>query len=958
MRSRFARKAISLLLLVLLWNTPLLRAQTAQDKEQEFVKKSLERLGTSMGTFGYTLLNNSRAASESFDNEDRKALEKMVRGYKNGVEAGRGTIGLLDTTLEIAITGTELYTGGAALVATAGVRYAKNVGLNYLMDKIEEDQRKFLAANLNSFEQKSGLTFDVLATKSPSEIMQAIDKVDEFKAMKDKLNDDPKARALFENSIIDTIKNVSKATLQQVAQNTGDVNELQNRMAKMDRKFSRFVDQTNSALTELSDQLGQTQIDIERANRSIDQLRRDTNKNTEQLQALSEVAFSNGSAHDRLILLNGGYLKDVLSEPDRNALIDSVKSQAKKEEIVAQMGTIVNDFSKVSRIASNIGLPLPDEINQAIAFAETASKAISDVVSGDYLGAIVGITGLFGPPRPDPAALRHQQLMNFLKENFAQINEKLDRIIEGQQKIMQGIAALSEQAAEYDRALHERLDRIEFQLDTIQAIVRENLYRPLGTCGDTRQQIINRIGNEDTTKTFRILGTSSGISSGVKPCAEYLRALFYQTFDPDRFDVSPLAIRFSRNAGNTGQFAISQETQNKYFDNPTIKKFLENQYKPQSIFFLNQSTKFQLKPHTALAVLALPARNIASVNKKLSLFTNSSPACSKGTLLSDPLLALACFQNGKPTPSRLNIPENSSSTLEDIADQRSINLLNNVLAHDDTATLAEWALFYAPLYDIYDFKDNRIPASERDLFNLLADESFAKNTPNGQILLRGALRVITVSLAQMNMLYGDVTAKMVFQNLWDSANKKFLPAPGIPDNCKPGAENDCKFADLSSPQQAFLIFKNNPYVQRNVLMLGLNETSKLNGPGQNIAYDSALEWMKTAAENVDGQLRAAFGEGWEFKNLIKEGLDKDGKKVNIKFPAAVIYGVDITLPTVDDFNNREFSYPYTLRRMLATRDLIANRIADYEAIDWSVKDAADPERDRQLIVNTLIKVTN
>jgi hypothetical protein len=365
-----------------------------------------------------------------------------------------------------------------------------------------------------------------------------------------------------------------------------------------------------------------------------------------------------------------------------------------------------------------------------------------------------------------------------------------------------------------------------------------------------------------------------------------------------------------------------------------------------------------LNPHTALAVLAVPTRNVPAVNKKLSVFANNSAACSKGTLLSDPLLALVCFENGRPIPSRLTIPENSSSALEGVADQRSIRLLNNVLAHDDTSTLADWALFYAPLYDIYNFKDNRIPASEKDLVKLLADESYGKNTPNGQILLEGALRVITISLAQMNMLYGDVTAKMVFQNLWDSGNKRFLTAPSIPDNCKPGSENNCKFSDLSSQQQALLIFQNNPYVQRNVLMLALSETSKLNGPGEKIAYDAAVDWMKTGPENADGQLLAAFGDGWQFKNIVKEELDKDGKKANINYPAATLFGVDITLPSTDDFSSRDFYYPYTLRRMLATRELIVNRIADYKSIDWSLTEATDANKERKQIVNTLVKVSN
>jgi hypothetical protein len=947
MSINFLRKIIAFSIILLFWTNPLLKAQTK--KEEKFIKESLTKLGASMGNFGYTLLKNGTTAKEAYVSEDQKALDQMVKGYQKGVAAGRGTIGLLDTTLDIAITGTELYTGGAALIATAGVRYAKNKGLNYVMEKIEDDQRKFLAANLNSFEKQSGLKFDVLSKKNPQEIIQAIDKVDAFKAMKDKLGDDPKAKALFENSIIDTIKNVQKSTLLKVAANTGDIKKLETQMVSMNRNFSQYIDQTNTALSSLSNQLGETQVAIEKANKAIDDLRKDTTKNTQQLQALTEVAFSKGSAQDRLILLEGGYLKDVLNETDLATLKDSVKSQAKKEELVAQMNNVVNKFNQVSQIATNIGIKLPDEINQAIAFADTASKAVSSIMSGDYLGAIVGITGLFGPPRPDPAAERHKQLMNFLQENFAEVNRKLDQIIEGQQRIMEGLVALSEQAAEYDKALHERLDRVEYQLGTVQSMVRELLYRPLGTCGDTRQQIIDRIGDDDTTKIQKVLGTSPVIASGIKPCADYLRVLFYQTFDPDKFNISPLAIEYSKDAGNTGQFAVSQENQKKYYDDPRIKKFLENQYKPQSIFFINQSKTFQLTSHVSLAALTLPTRNIKGLDTKLTQFKNNSNACSKGTILSNPLISLLCYEKGKPTPSLLTLPETSPTGLEDIAIVRSNKLLNNVLAHDDTETLAEWALFYAPLYDIYDFTNNRIPANGNELMRIFADESYGKSKPGGQILLEGALKVVTVSLAQMNMLYGDVPAKMVFQNLWDPANKKFLDAPNIPGNCTPGSENNCKFADLTAQQQAFLIFKNNPYIQRNVLLLALNDLSNLNGPGEKIAYQSAIDWMKNATVNPDGQLKAAFGDKLNFVNIVRESTN---------FPAANIYGIEITLPSADEFNKREFVYPQTLRRILTNRDLIANRIADYEAIEWAAQNSSDPVKEKEMIVNTLVKVSN
>src|SRR5688500_13969041 len=52
-----------------------------------------------------------------------QGLERLARGYKGANDASRRGVGLLDTTLEVALVGIDVGTGGASVVLTSGVRW-------------------------------------------------------------------------------------------------------------------------------------------------------------------------------------------------------------------------------------------------------------------------------------------------------------------------------------------------------------------------------------------------------------------------------------------------------------------------------------------------------------------------------------------------------------------------------------------------------------------------------------------------------------------------------------------------------------------------------------------------------------------------------------------------------------------------------------------------------------------
>lgn len=946
----------------LIWNTQVIKSQILvpppTDKEKAEYIASVGKIGLSTSKFIYSISKNY--SSPLTGNLQKDELNKIVDGYNRGLAQGRGTVGLLDTNFDVVIGAAGLMAGGPiGLVGAAGVKFVKDQGISMLTDKIVKDQTKLLASNIDKFKKSQGLDYESLRAKKPENILNDLNKIEVFRNMREKMSDDPKARQLFDASLVDALLATTKSELEAIKKNKADIKDIDKKVAANTRQISNYVNKTNSALDQLSGQLGKTQQAVDKANVAIEKLQKDVGGNTEQLQVISDIMYSKETASNRLIMLKGGYLKNVLPEDKRNTLIESMEAQANREKVVSEFSNVMGEFNKVGQIANNLKIKSKD-LDTVLEVGNAASNVANSLIKGDYLGALVGITGLFAEPRPDPAVERHKQMMDFLDNNFNQVNEKLDniykglgyideklnnidakldRLYEGQNQINENIISLHKAITEQFNALHERLDELSFKIDIIHDLSRELYLRNLGNCGNTRSRIIGeKLDTTDSTKIERVLNLETGLSRRIPPCYEYLDDLFYTAFDPDEIGVAPLAIGFSKNPENIHpEFNISPDAEKKYFENNNIVKFKEA-YKKANNFFVTQTPKLKLSNPTSLASLTLPANNVKSLEVKLNVFSNfdSGKTCSKESILSDPLLNLLCYQSKALYPSQVRnegfpLTPNDLIKTNSVADIRSQKLLKNALMHDSTILLSDWALFYAPLYDIYDLNKNEIP---KDLQQLQEVISHIDKQPKGKRLIEGALRIITVSLAQMNMLYGDVTAKMIFDQLWDSDSKRFLPQEAL----------------QSQEQKAALeMFKSNPYLQRNVLMIGLDKTSNLNSAGEKVGYISATDSMKTLTYNKDFQLKASFGKNWNFENLVKDP---------IKIPSVNLYGTLIPLPKTEDYIERAFYYPTAMLQMLNMRDLLADRIANYDAIVWAAKDSPNPTETRARMVNILLKLSN
>lgn len=977
------RIVISIALISGLLYQPILLAQDdeAEKAKNLKVKKSLGKFFISFGKFSYNTISselNKDPNRPPISVYDTKAnLQKIANGYQTSIENNTGAIKMLDAALEVPIVGAEVTyavpSAGLALLLTSGVRYAKDAGINYLIQDVTKKSQSLLAKDLLNQIGKDGLTYESFLAKPDAEKIKTLDKLDSYVSVKNSLGSDEKAKEIFRDSTISILKDTQKATLVEVAQNTEDIGKLKKDVAAVSKTFAKYQKQTDEALTNINTQLSLAEKAIEKAGSAIKDLNEKTALNTTQLKAVSDILYSKASNQERLILLKGGYLKPPNSPLDPGQyedLLSTVDSKARTEAIVNRMSAIVGDINKVGAIAANLGLDVPKEVTDAINYANVANDTINAVVSGNYLGAVMGLTGFFGK-KSDPAMERHKEMMNFMAKQFEQVNKKLDQLIEGQQKLMEAVAGISEQIMDLQQKMNERFDVVEIKLDTIQDMVYEILYADLINCSANKGQIEGDGTIETDFTSFGKMKPQRQKDAG--PCMNYLNKLFYTALDPDKLGIEPLALRY----GKTFQeVSISNDTKSKYDNNrKKIDDYIKEKYLPSQQFLLSQAGQIHgtkgITLASLLSSLSIPSRNIKNLNTKLNNLSQFSRSCVNNSPINDSLLGLLCKSDSNKRPNRFNLDSTSPEAVETKATERVTNLLASPIMHDKVLTLSEWALFYAPIADSYDFANSKLflTNDKIDIFKI-AENKANYEVADGEELLKGALRVINVSLAQMNVVYGDLTAKAIFQQLWDKDNKRFWAEDKL----------------ISKEQKdALNLFKNgNNYLRQNVLVIALNETSEIGASGQKEAYSHAIEWMKTATVLPDGSLRATFGNNWAFENIGKPVLyqktTKDGKpyydvtpeqikecsdaakipgqKPNCeKFPVVALYGQQILLPEVDIFVEREFVYPEVMLRTMKARTQLVSKIAEYEAVEWAVKNSGeDFGTTFEKYVDTLIQI--
>ncbi|RVO52077.1 hypothetical protein [Sinorhizobium meliloti] len=459
--SEYCSRAACLLASVSLALLPCGSLASADDqfKAQADIALSALEFGGSLGKLLWVTTN---IASPAGDAQVGK-YQKLAIDMQKQIEIGRASSTLVSSNFDViatgiayvALTDPEPVSKAVAAIAAWG---AKKTGDHFAQVALEESQkrsREMLAVGLKD----SGLTDDEMDALSADEIRSKVkDLKVGGKAIGEIMENDPDTLRMLQENAVDAATDIGLKALAKAETSAKSVEEMKTDLGNVRKEISKFQEAVSERFDTVENQLSELQSTTQLASEKLNLLTNEVRSNNLAVKALAEISFSGWSTPQKLQAVRSG-LFPGLDEGQRNTLEESLEADKAREDVITDIQDTANDLGEIADIAANIGLP--PEVVQGVKTAQTAAVGLAKLATGDYLGAIASVTSLVGLGAPDAAAGRHAAMMQYMAEQFAQLNAKLDRIIDLQVQTLQAISQLSKDQQRFRREVLTQLDRIE-----------------------------------------------------------------------------------------------------------------------------------------------------------------------------------------------------------------------------------------------------------------------------------------------------------------------------------------------------------------------------------------------------------------------------------------------------------------------------------------------------------------
>lgn len=864
---------------------------------------------------------------------------------------------------------------GAVVAIPAGIAAAK----------LNDMARDYLVANTQA---RASAALDVGLTKMTADQRQTMDsllkagKYEEAKAhfekstgalskMRQKLAGDTEAETLLDKAMAAAMAQGSVAAIRTAGAALDKVGNFEDEFVNYTRKFADFGRKTDAALTKLEASTVELSGQIKEVQGQVADLARSTNANGIQISLIQQMLFDQQPPSIKLAMLEGGALSG-LSDGQRETLTKALKIQVKQQEIVGTVSAVVGYARDLNTIMGAFGVSDPG-LQRAIAHGNVAAQALTQAFSGNYLGAIASVAGLFGGggAQPDPMAQHMQTIM----AAFDGVNKRLEAVMALQRETLQAILVLSNNLNVLRRETHARFDRVDFELAQLRLGQKQLIWQPLADCesafshqdadlvgqphvnGKSRYDKVNR--RFYSFETLRDYVNSHGDKA--YKCAEYLNGIFTTFRNPDAIAGNPLSLAFAEGKLGAEAGVPDDPPVNKpappvepqpgamtliEYDMPALAYYKSRLYEPSlRVFQSGWLTGLATNPGwgglaNAYAMLTRPSANVRSLHQRMealattSTATPSKPCEGPRSLLGRRLQDYLCSD----TTVYLEKPDDAVAlaAADDLAARRAVALLGNPILRDQVGQLMEYALFVAAPRDLVRGNGAQAPYTLMELAESGRD-------PLGRNLLTRALAVVDVAIAQQAMLYGDMTAYFVADLLWDKQRQRFRKEP------LKAAEKGV-FEDA----QRLLNNANNPWLRRNVAMIILKRSQRncdARDVGDrcqqnNLLYELALDRFFAVKDGsyapIDDStqaaaeltLRQAFDLHADARFLVRDKTRPADVVGSV--PRTLVLSLDgyeLPLPSRSDWRQGALSYPPLMHDRLADRERVGSRLAGYAALD-------------------------
>jgi hypothetical protein len=503
--------------------------------------------------------------------ESHKIIKKVKNSFRQSKVQRLGVeLAAENTKMAVAATAYGIATtssaSGIGPIITGLVASVVMRGIDEAATSVIQKNQELVVSNLlvhrKAIEQATGVTLEELRTKDSSELRKAFKDIDlidsSLQEQIESYSDDKTNRlaAVEELNLevtIAAVKNTSIESFKRIASNKGKILENKIKFDDFVVKSNKFQNSLLKTLDHHGEKLDRLDKSVLNLNSKMAEVNQTLSSHGKQLTFLSDIAFSQMGPGQKAKALKTGIFADRFSckkgmeekecknqETLKTGLISQFEAEENVMRNVKDFSSFTRDISSISNIANNLGIDAP-MLNEAVKVSSAASQAFNAYISGNPLGAISAVSSLFGGSKPDPAARRHKQMMNYLSKQFAAIhkqfdsvhkqfeevqkqfqavhqqfdvvNSKLNYIIKNQGKILKGLEQLSIQSAEQYRALDERLDNAQFDIKLTLEIVKKLLRDKWQSCYYIYNEAIKGADRYHLSKNFTDFTNIDGLFS-------------------------------------------------------------------------------------------------------------------------------------------------------------------------------------------------------------------------------------------------------------------------------------------------------------------------------------------------------------------------------------------------------------------------------------------------------------
>ena len=457
----------------------LISLDSAKGADRTEIATSALEFGGSMGKLLWVAVQTSSDTTGKPD-----AYVQLATRVKDQVEIGRASSSLvksnwnvIGTTLAYAAAvDPEPLSKAITGVAAWGAKKTGDALGDFVLKNSEEQARAVLAEGLKN----SGLSQADLQRLSPTDLAN---KVADLKVGGQKigeiLKDDPKSLAILQAHATDLALDMGVVALAKSDGTAKDVKTLRAELAKSRQAIDDYQSAVNEHLDKIDARIGTLEDATTLANAKLDKLQMQVQGDSKAIRTLAQVSYSGWTTDQKLQAVQSGLFGDI-TQAQKDALVESLKADKAREQAVAAVQEAAKDFGNLATIAANIGLP--KDLVTGLSGAQIVATGVAKFATGDVLGGVASLTSIVGLGAPDAAAERYAAMMKYLEQQFAIVNQKLDKIIDLQVQTLKAIATLANQQQQFRREVLGQLDRIENTVLTSEQVLQAILLKDWTEC--------------------------------------------------------------------------------------------------------------------------------------------------------------------------------------------------------------------------------------------------------------------------------------------------------------------------------------------------------------------------------------------------------------------------------------------------------------------------------------------